>query len=299
MMRVVSLLPAATEIVTALGGQGSLVGISHQCDWPPAIRGLPRVTSTPIDIGAGSGAIDRTVRDLREQGQAVIAVDGRRLRQLAPDLIITQHLCEVCAVADGQVHRIADLMDPSPSVLALEANDLAGVFEDIQRVGDALELAPEAVELAAGLRYRLERLRWTAPSPPPNVLCIEWLDPFYLAGHWVPDLVAAAGGSDIGARPGQPSRRLDREELQALRPDVVVVMLCGFGLERAAQELERSPLPSLGAPVWLLDGSAYTSRAGPRVVDGATLLQAAFRGDRSGSSPALRRVPATDDRARG
>lgn len=276
-MRIVTLLPAATEIVCALGGEHLLVGISHECDWPPTVLGLPRATWTPLEVGLPSGEIDRLVRALHAAGRPVIAVDGERLRALKPDLIIAQDLCEVCAVAGGEVHRLAGFLDPPPAVLMLAARDVEGIYRDIERVAAALDLAPEAVEVVAGMRYRLRRLRRRAPEPRPRVLCVEWLDPLYLAGHWVPELVDAAGGVDVGARPGKPSVRRERAELAGLRPDVVLVMLCGFGVERARQELARTPLPDLGVPVRLMDGNAYTSRPGPRVVDGAEQMQAILR----------------------
>ena len=278
-IRVVSLLPAATEIVAALGGQEALVGVSHECDYPPAVRTLPRVTSTPIEVEASGAQIDRTVRELRESGRPVIGVEGEALLRLAPDLVLTQGLCEVCAVADGAVHRLAQVMDPAPQIISLNASNLDGIFGDIRTVADALDLAPEAAELIAGLRYRLERLRRDSPAERRRVLAVEWLDPVYLAGHWVPELIEIAGGLDTGARPGEPSRRIAREELATVRPEVVVVMLCGFSLERSLAEFSRDPLPELGAPVWALDGNSFTSRAGPRVVEGAGLLQSALRGE--------------------
>jgi iron complex transport system substrate-binding protein len=285
--RVISLLPAATEIVAELGGQDSLVGISHECDYPPSIRHLPRVTSSPIDPLASSGAIDRAVSMLRRDGVPVIGVNEQQLRELAPDLILTQGLCDVCAVADGAVHRLAHALDPMPRIISLNASNLDGIFTDIRTVADGLDLIPEAVELIAGLRYRLERLRRDAPTERRRVLAVEWLDPVYLAGHWVPELVELAGGTGVGARPGDRSRRIAREELGSFHPDVVVVMLCGFTLERSQVELARHPLPELGAPVWALDGSAFTSRAGPRVVEGAGLLQSALRGE---TRPGLVRI---------
>jgi iron complex transport system substrate-binding protein len=272
-MRVVTLLPAATEIVCAVGAEHLLAGISHECDWPPTITALPRVTWTPLDASGTSGEIDRAVRELRGRGRPVIAVDAERLRALRPDLLVTQDLCEVCAVADGEVHRVAEVLSPAPEVLALQARTLDGIFRDIERVGRALDLAPEADEVVAGMRYRFRRLRRTAPATPPRVLCVEWLDPIYLAGHWVPELVAAAGGVDVGAEPGDPSVRREPGELAALRPDVVLIMLCGFTVERARAEYERAPLPELGVPVRFVDGNAYTSRPGPRVVDGAEKIR--------------------------
>lgn len=282
-MRVITLLPAATEIVAALGGAGYLVGISHECDYPASVQGLPRVTATPVDVAAPGATIDAEVRRLRDAGQPVIGIAADLLRQLAPDLVITQGLCEVCAVADGEVHRLTAAMHPAPQVLSLEAHDLEGIWTDIRRVGQALDLEDEAEELVLGLRTRMRRLLSTPLAKPPRVLCIEWLDPLYLAGHWVPELVAAAGGLDIGARPGSHSALRQWRELSGLRPDHIVVMLCGFDIERARAELtslEDSEALELlrQVPVWIIDGNAYTSRPGPRVVDGAQRIQSALAG---------------------
>jgi len=280
-MRVVTLLPAATEMVMALGGAECLVGVSHECDYPPAVSRLPRLTTTPIDTSAPSALIDAEVRRLRETGTPAIAVDAKALARLAPDLLITQGLCEVCAVADGEIHRLAGLLRPTPAVLSLSARTLSGIWEDIRTVGQALDLSDEAEELVAGLRSRVSRLGRLPASP--RVVCVEWLDPLYLAGHWVPDLVAAAGGIDVGAAAGSHSAISEWAWVASLRPDLVVVMLCGFDVARAREEL--AALESVeasrlfrSAPVWILDGNAYTSRPGPRVVDGAERLRAAMLG---------------------
>jgi iron complex transport system substrate-binding protein len=213
----------------------------------------------------------------------VIGVDADMLRRLTPDLLITQDLCEVCAVSDGAVHRLAHAIHPAPAVLALTGRTLDGVLHDIRAVARALDVGDEGNVLTAGLASRLLRLRETAPNVAPRVLCVEWLEPLYLAGHWVPDLVAAAGGVDVGAVSGQHSKVSTWTAAEALAPDMIVVMLCGFGLERARAELDRlsdgTALRALrSAPVWLLDGNAYTSRPGPRLVDGAERLQAAMAG---------------------
>jgi iron complex transport system substrate-binding protein len=290
-MRVVTLLPGATEIVAALGGAGSLVAISHECDHPASVQHLPRVTSTPLDPNLPGAAIDAEVRRLRDAGRAVIVVEGAVLRRLAPDLVITQDLCEVCAVSDGHVHRLAASLDPPPQVLSLTGRTVEGVMADIRAVARALDLEAEGDELTAGLRSRLTRLRHGAPPSPQRVLCIEWLAPLYLAGHWVPDLVAAAGGHDVGAAAGAHSAVSSWEVAAALRPDLIAVMLCGFGLPRALGELEALHDAAAdrllrSAPVWVLDGNAYTSRPGPRIVDGAELLRAAMRGEpRPGLAP--------------
>jgi iron complex transport system substrate-binding protein len=282
-VRVVTLLPAATEIVAALGGSGLLVGISHECDYPPAIRRLPRVTATPIDPQASGAAIDAAVRRLRDSGRPVIGIDAGQLLQLRPDLVITQGLCDVCAVTDREAHRLAAAMHPAPRILALAASDLEGIWRDIRAVGAALDLADEADELVAGLRGRVRRLALHTPASRPRVLCVEWLAPLYLAGHWVPEMVAAAGGADVGASPGSPSARRDWSELSLLQPDHVVVMLCGFGIERTRAELNAMTAPDaldfLGrVPTWIIDGNQYTSRPGPRVVDGASRIQSAIAG---------------------
>jgi iron complex transport system substrate-binding protein len=177
-MRVVSLLPGATEIVAALGGGDLLVAVSHECDHPAWVRGLPRVTSTPVHPSLPGTAIDAEVRRLREAGRAVIAVDAGALARLAPDLIVAQDLCEVCAVADGEVHRLGDTMPSPPAVLTLGGRTLGGVLQDIRRVAGAIDLVENGEELVAGLRNRLARLRRAAPRTPPRVLCVEWLEPF-------------------------------------------------------------------------------------------------------------------------
>jgi iron complex transport system substrate-binding protein len=282
-MRVVTLLPAATEIVAELGGVEQLVGISHECDYPSAVVGLPRVTGTLIDVTAPSGAIDAAVRQLSAEGRPVIGVEAEALRRLAPDLIITQGLCEVCAVEHGTVHRLAGTLQPTPDVLSLRATTLGGIQQDIRAVGRAIRRDREAEALVARLGHRLEALRAERHTTRPRVLCIEWLDPLYLAGHWVPELVEAAGGRDVGATPGSHSSIRTWEEVGALDADVIVVMLCGFDVPRSRLELEAVGSPEArrvlsSAPVWLLDGNAYTSRPGPRVVGGAERVRAALDG---------------------
>ncbi len=280
-MRVITLLPSATEIVAALGGAGQLVGISHECDYPGSVQHLPRVTSSLLDVDAPGATLDAEVRRLRDAGQAVIGIETELLRRLQPDLIVTQSLCDVCAVSDGAVHRLAEALDPPPQVLTLEGRDLAGIWADIRRVGAAVNLAEEADELVLGLQSRLRRLRGAGPDQRPRVMCVEWLDPLYLAGHWVPELVEAAGGDDVGARPGSHSRRCEWQDLRDLWPDHVLVMLCGLGIPRARSELaalrNSEALATLSrAVVSIVDGNAYTSRAGPRIVDGAERIRAAL-----------------------
>lgn len=282
-MRVVSLLPAATEIVAALGGVGRLVGVSHECDFPPEVRSLPRVTRTRVDPGMPSGAIDRAMAEAKRTGVSPVEVDVNLVAHLRPDLLIGQSVCDVCAVGEGELARLVTTLMPTPWVVTLHAHTLDEVFLDIRKVGEALELRDEAEELEAGLRYRLRRVSVRAARlPKPRVLVLEWLDPPYVAGHWVPDLVTLAGGQDVGSATGEPSRPRPWDELAALAPDVVVVALCGFDIPRAQAELAAVTDPQaralLGRRVEFLDGNAYTSRPGPRLVDAADILARLIHG---------------------
>jgi iron complex transport system substrate-binding protein len=282
-MRVVSLLPAATEIVAALGGVGRLVGVSHECDFPPEVRSLPRVTRTLVDPAMPSGAIDRAMAEAKRTGVSPVEVDVNLVAHLRPDVLIGQSVCDVCAVGEGELARLVTTLMPTPWVVTLHAHTLDEVFLDIRKVGEALELRDEAEELDAGLRYRLRRVSVRAARPPkPRVLVLEWLDPPYVAGHWVPDLVTLAGGQDVGSAPGEPSRPRPWDELAALAPDVVVVALCGFDIPRAQAELAAVTDPQaralLGRRVEFLDGNAYTSRPGPRLVDAADILARLIHG---------------------
>jgi len=287
-MRIVSLLPAATEIVAALGAIGRLVGVSHECDFPPEVRSLPRVTRTRVDPALPSGAIDRAMVEAKQTGVSLVEVDVDLVAHLRPDVLIGQSICDVCAVGEGELARLVTTLMPTPWVVTLHAHTLDEVFLDIRKVGEALELRDEAEELEAGLRYRLRRVdaqaqrsgkvgaQHAAPPLKPRVLVLEWLDPPYVAGHWVPELVALAGGRDIAGAPGQPSRPRPWDELVALAPDVVVVALCGFDIPRAQAELaaviDQQARALLERRVEFLDGNAYTSRPGPRLVDAAERL---------------------------
>lgn len=278
-----SLLPAATEIVAALGAGAWLVGVSHECDYPPGVvRGLPRVTRTTIDASSSSADIDRQTRAARQTGVPPIIVDQAALAALAPDLIVGQSVCDVCAVGESQLAAALAALPVRPGVVTLHAHRLDDVFADIRRVGEAVDLRDEAEELVLGLRYRLGRIAGAPRTAHRNILVLEWLDPPYVAGHWVPDLVAAAGGVDVAGTAGARSVSRPWRELVALRPDRVIVALCGFDVPRARRELDLVTDPDaralLAAGVSFLDGNAYTSRPGPRLVDAAQLLAALIRG---------------------
>jgi len=277
-MRVVSLLPAATEIVAALGATAWLVGVSHECDWPPEVRTLPRVTRSSLDASLSSAEIDGRMAAAKREGIAPVTIDRDMLARLAPDVILGQSVCDVCAVDVGAQHAAPVLaaLPNQPRVVTLHAHNLDGVWNDIARVGEALDLAGEAEELVAGLRYRLRSII-TPHAPRPTVLVVEWIDPPYVAGHWVPELVAAAGGVDIGARPGDRSVTRTWSALRTLAPDLVVVALCGFDVARAQREVAAVTDDDARAlftetRVVFLDGNAYTSRPGPRLVEGTELL---------------------------
>ncbi|HKV74472.1 MAG TPA: ABC transporter substrate-binding protein [Gemmatimonadales bacterium] len=284
MNRIVSLLPGATEMVSALGATAELVGISHECDFPAEVQHLPRVTATPIDPEETGGRIDTAVRELVAQGRPVIAVDAELIRGLQPTHLITQALCDVCAVAEGATWRLADVLDPAPAVLNLTGSTLHGVWRDIELLGSALGRAEAGRSLSAQLAGRMDALaaRTTADSRP-RMLCLEWLDPPFTAGHWVPDLVRAAGAVDLGAVAGDHSAQRRWSDLRSMEPDLIVIMLCGMDVARSERELARLDDPDALAalsrvPVWILDGNSYTSRPGPRLVDGAERLAAALEG---------------------
>lgn len=293
-MRVVSLLPAATEIVAALGAGGYLVGVSHECDYPPEVRALPHVTRSRIDSTRPSGEIDRAVTETQRAGTSAIEVDVELVARLRPDVIIGQALCPVCAVGAAELEQLVAALMPTPWVVTLHAHTLEGVLGDMRKVGDAVELRDEADELVAGLEYRLRRLRdrarrssdvaapRAASLPRPRILVLEWLDPPYVAGHWVPELVAVAGGHAVAAESGEPSRIHSWREFVALAPDLVVIALCGFDVARARTEFAAVTDPDARTlftrRVEFLDGNAYTSRPGPRLVDAAELLARLIHG---------------------
>src|SRR5882762_3599675 len=220
-MRVVSLLPAATEIVAALGALGRLVGVSHECDFPPEVRSLPRVTRTRVDPAMPSAAIDRAMAEARRTGISPVEVDVDLMAHLRPDVLIGQSVCDVCAVGTDELARVVRALDPTPWVVTLHPHTLADVFGDVGRIGKTLARRDEAREVVTGLMQRMRRLEQSvAPRPTPvRVLVLEWLDPPYVAGHWVPELVEHAGGTDVGNTAGSPAAVRSWRELAATAPD--------------------------------------------------------------------------------
>lgn len=284
-MRVASLLPSATEIVCAVGGRDDLVGVSHECDFPADIVGLPVLTRVREALPRASGDIDRAVREILTDAVSVYALELERLRDARPDVIVTQDLCDVCAVSLDDVRQaLRELAAEDVEIVSCKPLVLADVWEDVRRVGAALGRAEAGERAAADLERRVAHLaRRTAEHPgTPSVLTIEWIEPVMIGGTWMPELVAAAGGRALVTHPGEHAPTLDRAELAALQPDVVLVKPCGFDLERSAEELEtlRRALPwddwraVHEGRVYLADGNAYFNRPGPRLVESAEILAA-------------------------
>jgi iron complex transport system substrate-binding protein len=273
-MRVVSLLPAATEIVCALGLRESLVGRSHECDFPESVSALPALTRSHIDSSLSGQEIDEQVRQAVREGRPLYELDEERLAALWPDVVVTQAACEVCAIGEGQVGGAMERRAPRARLVSLHPTRLEEVLEDVSAVGSACGVDDAAHELRRGWRDRLARVR--RPRVRPRVALVEWLDPPMLAGHWVPDMIAAAGGQPLGPRPGERFAGVTWDEVAALRPDALVVAPCGFDLERTVEAARpwRDRLHSLAPRVLLLDGNAYVNRPGPRVVDAVEIIGA-------------------------
>ncbi|MDB4881739.1 MAG: hypothetical protein JWL95_505 [Gemmatimonadetes bacterium] len=282
--RVVSLLPAATEIVAALGATRQLVGITHECDHPAETAGIPRVTSSAVHRDASSATIDAEVRELSSSGAPVFTLDAALFAQLAPDVVLTQSLCEVCALPEGDVDRAVAALGASPLVLSLGATTLEGVWSDVRRVGDAIGRRAEAGALVAALEERMRHVHDTlkaARAPRPRVAVIEWLDPLFVAGHWSPELVRRAGGIDVLAEPGAHSVQIGVDAVRAAAPDILLFAPCGFDVERSEREARALLATSEWAwarPLesWALDGNALTSRPGPRLTDAIETMAALF-----------------------
>jgi iron complex transport system substrate-binding protein len=275
-MRIVSLVPSATEILFALGLGDEVVAVTHECDYPPAARELPTVTrdSLPRDLTAGQ--IDAAVRARTDQGEAIYELDAEVLRELRPDLIVTQALCAVCAVSFEDVRAIAAELESQPEVISLDPRTLGEVLGDVRTLGEATGRRDAGVALIQEASARIDRVRVAVRDRRrPRVAALEWLDPVYVAGHWTPQLIEYAGGFDVLGMPGEHSERRSWDEVAAAEPDVVVVMPCGYDAERAhAEALDYGDrLAALGAgQVVAVDAAAYFSRPGLRLIDGLELL---------------------------
>lgn len=282
-MRICSLLPGATEVVVALWNTKHLVGISHECDYPPEVRTKPVLVRAVVDTEAlSSREIDRQVRAKLRTGQPLYELDETLLGRVRPHLIIAQDLCHACAITPSQVERAIGDLPSRPRVLSLNPVTLEDVFGDIERIGEAVGRRQEASLLVEQLRARLQTvlLQVAHADKHPRVACIEWLDPLFAAGHWVPDMVAYAGGVDVLGKAGSPSAEITWKQVCAAKPDVLVIMPCGFPVARTRSEMARltkrpgwKTLPAVKTGrVFLVDAPAYFNRPGPRLIDGIELL---------------------------
>lgn len=284
-MRIISLFPAATEIVTALGAANMLVGVSHDSDYPSELlEGIPRVTKSTIDPHAAPAEVDRLVRVADTLGDALHVMDANAIAELEPDVILTQGICDVCAIREGDVRIIAESLWNPPIVISLSADSLDEMLNDIRRVGAAIERWPLAEALVKRLEDRLwkvhERLV-NAAVPRPRVAVIEWTDPIYNSGHWVPQMVRRAGGIEVLAKAGERSRVVTMPEIVAAKPDTIIIAPCGYGVERAAAEgksqLERPEWRDVARrQLWAMDSGGLLSRPGPRLVEGVETLAQIF-----------------------
>lgn len=288
-MRIVSLLPSATEIVCELGLGDGLVGVTHECDYPVFVRDLPKVTRTLIPHDASSGDIDALVRERLKTQRALYTLDMPTLERLRPDLLVTQALCDVCAVAEAEVTAAACSLPGRPRVINLEPTSLEDVLDTLRAVGRAAGVPDRAESVISALRSRVEAVsrRSERVVARPRVVLLEWLDPPFSCGHWSPELVRLAGGDEVIGQAGWPSRTLTWGEVSNGSPDVLVIACCGFTLERTLDDLPRltaSPgwadLPAVRAGrVYVTDGNAYFSRPGPRLVDSLEILAHALHPD--------------------
>jgi iron complex transport system substrate-binding protein len=288
-MRIVSLVPSATEMLFALGVGDEVIAVTHECDYPPEALELPRVTRDVIGPGLPPDEIDRAVRELTEQGRAIYELDEQALRRLQPDLIVTQALCAVCAVSYDDVRAVAERLGSRPQVLALDPHTVGEVLGDVRTLAQATDAKDAGVELVQDAARRIDRVRLAVRAAEPvAVAALEWLDPVFTAGHWTPQLIEYAGGLDLLGLPGEPSERRSWDEVRAARPEVVVVMPCGYDAERALEEAltYADELESLGARrVVAVDAAAHFSRPGPRLIEGLEVLAHILHPDRLPEAP--------------
>ncbi|MDP8943308.1 MAG: cobalamin-binding protein [Actinomycetota bacterium] len=294
-MRIASLVPSATESLFALGLGDRVVGVTHECDYPPAAAELAQLTRTVIPPGLSAAEIDRAVRERTERGKPLYELDADRLAALEPDLIVTQAVCEVCAVSYDEVRAIATRLPSRPRVVSLDPSTLGEVLAGVSRLADTAGVADAGARLLEERAERIGRVEHAVRGAErPRVAALEWLDPVFLGGHWVPQMIELAGGEDPLAHPGERSRTASWEEVADARPDVVLAIPCGYDAARSAAEAlaHRERLAGLGArTVVALDAAAYFSRPGPRLVEGIELLAHVLHPDRVAAPPPGRLVP--------
>lgn len=290
-MRIASLLPSATEIVCALGLADQLVGVSHECDYPPdVVRDLPKLTHSTLPPGLTSAEIDAEVSVRLRRGESLYQVDEALLGSLQPDILLTQELCDVCAVAFGDVCQVAANLPGNPRVISLTPPSLDAIFNDVRVVAEALGVAERGERLASRLQARVRQAAEAVERHArqrPRVFAMEWLNPPFAAGHWVPEMIALAGGQEVLGAAGKPSFRVSWEQVIAAQPEVVLLIPCGYDADSARREWESLPKPygweSVPAVqtgrVYAFDANSYCSRPAPRVVDGIEQLARLFHPD--------------------
>ena len=277
MPRIVSFLPAGTEMVHALGAGAELVGRSHECDFPASVTTLPVVSRPVLELDDSSpGSIDRAVAQQMENGDTLYRIDENLLRDLRPDVILTQNLCRVCAPSGDELTRAVRKFDLRPEVLFLTPQSLEEIDLNLAEVGRAIGRSDQADALLRSNRERLDRVRAAvAGAPTRRVVFLEWTDPLFCGGHWVPQMISAAGGHDPLGRPGRDSVRMEWHDVINAKPELIIASPCGYNLERAV-ELARELPRVAGAELYAVDANAYFARPGPRVVEGIELLAHLF-----------------------
>jgi iron complex transport system substrate-binding protein len=290
-MRIVSLVPSATEMLFALGLGSDLIAVTHECDYPPAALELPRITRDVLPPGLSSSEIDAAVKERTLAGQSIYDLDIEALHDLRPDLIVTQALCSVCAVSYDDVRAVAEEIETHPLVISLDPHTVGEVLGDARTLAEATDHRDAAVELLGDAATRIDRIRLAVRAAKrPRVAALEWLDPPFAAGHWTPQLIEYAGGEDVLGFAGEHSEQRSWDEVKAAQPDVVIVMPCGYDAEIAHREAEmhRDELAAVGAgEVVAVDAAAYFSRPGPRIVDGLELIAHILHPERVPEAPAV------------
>ena len=293
-------MPSATELLFELGLGDRVVAVTHECDYPPGVEQLPQLTRSVIPGGLAAAAVDAAVRERTGRGEALYELDQERLRKLDVDLIVTQAVCEVCAVSFDDVRAVAKRLPTKPRVVSLDPATLGEVLADAPRLAEAADAGEAGAELAERAGARIEAVeRAVEGAPRPRVAALEWLDPVFVGGHWVPQMIELAGGENVLGLPGEKSRTVRWAEVEAAAPEIVIAMPCGYYAEQAAAEAvrQRERLAALGARVVAVDAAAYFSRPGPRLVEGIELLGHLFHPDRVPAPPGRRSVEVDIDRA--
>ncbi|MBI4501942.1 MAG: cobalamin-binding protein [Gemmatimonadetes bacterium] len=290
-MRIASLLASATEIVYELGLQDHLVAISHECDYPPDALTRPRLSRPHFDpTGLSSGAIDAAVRESMARHGSVYTIDEDLLRRLQPDLILAQAVCEVCAVPTSLAATVSEALGTRPRILSLDCHTVSDILDAVVFVAEAAGIVGRGRDVSRRLQGRLDRVAARVQgSAPPRVLAIEWLEPPFVPGHWTPEMITIAGGIDVFGAPARPSRQLTWEQISGADPDVLVIMPCGYGIDRARADAGRNaerllavaPRAVESGRAYVVDGSAYFNRSGPRMIVGVEILGALLHPERA------------------